>query len=143
MTILSCFRVNIKADPLVKATVPPIQCGKCGKHGHTKRSCKVGLAATDDDVMVNNILIMTLSPPVPIGAGGDHNEEEAMSGAEPDEDEEGGGEDDAANEEEEEDDLDDIATFNDIFDVVMKQQYQQVNSDYQSSENEDEGDDVE
>ena len=128
---------------MVKATAPPIKCGKCGKHGHTKRSCKVGLAASDDDEIVNDIL-MTVSPPVPIGAGGDHNEEEAMSGAEPDEDEEGGGdgEDDAANEEEEENDLDDIATFNDIFDVVMKQRHQ-VNSDFQSSESDDEGGDVE
>ena len=55
-------RVNIKADPLVKATTPVIKCDKFREHSHTRRSCKVGLTASDNDILVNKILIMTAPP---------------------------------------------------------------------------------
>ena len=127
------FRVNIKSDPLVKATQPIIRCGKCGKLGHTKRSCKVGLTHSEDDNMVNDILMM-VTPAVTAGAGGDHNEEDVTggrSGVAPDETEETEDVDgEAADNEEEEDydDTEDIQTFNDIFDSVVLQ-YQDNSSE--------------
>ena len=50
-------RININSDPLVRATKPVKLCKNCGRSGHAKRSCRLGRDATEDDILVNNILI--------------------------------------------------------------------------------------
>ena len=109
------FRVNVKSDPLVKATQPLIKCKGCGKMGHTKRSCKVGLAFSEDDVMVNNILI-TVTSTVTTGAGGDNNVEDVSvnSGVTADENKENDEE-----EEDYEDDTDEVNTYSNVYDSIQ------------------------
>ena len=107
------FRVNIQSDPLVKAAGHVLTCKKCHKVGHTARSCKIGLAACDDDVIVNSIIIAP-SADGSVGAEGDQNESPAVATEETNSE----GEEERSDSEDEEYDLDEINAFNTYYNNI-------------------------
>ena len=130
------FRVNIQSDPLVKAAGHVLTCKKCHKVGHTARSCKIGLAACDDDVIVNSIIIAP-SADGSVGAEGDQNESPAVATEDIDSD----GEEEMSDSEDEEYDLDEINAFNTYYnniEFVYRSQEEGVEDTDEDYENDDE-----
>ena len=125
---------------MVKAAGHVVTCKKCHKVGHTARSCKLGKAACEDDVIVNSILISP-SADDSVGAEGDQSENPAVATEDTDSD----GEEERSDSEDEEYDLDEIDAFNTYYDNIKfvyssheKEGVEDTDEDYENDDEEEE-----
>ena len=124
---MNLFRINIGSDPHVRSVRPEKECKRCGRFGHTAKSCRVGLATCDDDRMVNDLLI---SPVVEDNAIATADEDEVVVDAG------GDGEQQVANDDDDEAEDGDDVDANEEFLNRINEQFEEMleNAEYEESD---------
>ena len=122
---MNLFRINIGSDPHVRSVRPEKESKRCGRFGHTEKSCRVGLVTCDDDIMVNQLLI---SPVVEDNATADEDEVVVDAG--------GDGEQQVANDDDDEaEDVDDVDANEEFLNQINEQfEVMLENAEYEESD---------